>query len=186
MKITTYGLGAIGSNLIIQLVKQFPDFDYVGVDFDKIEERNLRTQAFFIEQVGMPKALAIPVLGSRYVRKFKYTPILKKIETTQVFKAGDLYIDCFDNSASRKLLCGLGDVLHVGFSPMYTAEIIWGEKYDVPGDVDSRQGDICSMGDAVSFINFVVNFTVLTISDYINKGEKNNYIITNKTKIIKL
>ena len=195
MKIHCYGLGAIGSNLLIQLLKTFPDFDYVGIDFDKIEERNLRTQAYFIEQVGLYKAQAIPILGARYVRKLKYTPIIKKVDAQffqkydillKFFGVDTLHIDCFDNSASRKLLCAPGNVLHIGFSPLYTAEIIWGEKYDVPGDVDARQGDICSMNDAVPFINFVVNFAVLTISDFINKGEKNSFIITNKTKIVKL
>ena len=194
MKIYVFGLGAIGSNLIVQLMKQFPDFEYFGIDYDKIEERNIKTQAFFLEQVGMPKAQAIPIISSRFLRKFKYTPQNLKVEThiSKKYNLKDkdsLYIDCFDNSKSRKFLFtekSDDNVLHIGFSPFYSSEIMWQKDYDVPNDVDQRQNDICSMNDAVSFINFIVNYSVLNISEYINKGIKSSYIITNKTKIVKI
>jgi len=195
MKIYVFGLGAIGSNLIVQLMKQYPDFEYFGIDYDKIEEKNIKTQAYFLEQVGMPKAYAIPIIASRFLRKFKYNPQNIKIEKPicidyNISDKDSLFIDCFDNAKSRKLLLGTqighGNVLHIGFSPFYSAEIMWQKDYDVPNDVDKRQNDICSMPDAVSFIHFIVNYSVLNISNYINNGIQNSYIITNKTNIIKL
>ena len=191
MEVHVYGLGAIGSNLIIQLMKQYPDFSYFGYDFDKIEDRNIGPQAFFQEQIGVPKALAIPVIASRFLRKVKYTPVNKKVESSQTGKYSNpncIHIDCFDNAKSRKLLFK-GDaknVLHIGFSPFYTAEIMWDKDYDVPGDVDPTQNDICEMGDATPFVHFVVNFAALTISKYLNEEVNHSYIITGKTGIKKL
>jgi molybdopterin/thiamine biosynthesis adenylyltransferase len=209
MKITVFGLGAIGSNLLVQLSKQYPDFEYVGVDFDKVEERNLRTQAYFLEHVGAPKVQAMRVVLSRHLRKPKYTPVQRKIEPSDLNTSSkglgglisDLWIDCFDNSESRELLrvagsnekilfSGTVPTLHVGFSPLYTAECIWNENYEVPGNVDPRMADICSMTDAVGFIHLTVNAALLNISQYLEskpdcngRRHGHDFLITNKSKI---
>ena len=189
-KITIFGLGALGSNLLVQLVRQFPDYSFVGVDFDKIEERNIRTQAYFVEHVGQLKAQAIRAVAQRYVRKLAYLPVVQKIVEPRVPNSEDfLWVDCFDNTQSRLLLtpnlrfCADHPILHVGFSPFYTAECMWNKDYDVPGDVDPTQNDICSMSDAVSFIGFIVNLTALTISEYVQNNRKRNFIVTNKSTV---
>lgn len=186
-----FGLGAIGSNLIIQLMKQYPDHGFFGYDFDTIEDRNIGPQAFFMEHIGAPKSMVIPTIASRFNRKIKYKPINKKVETPQLDIINDpnnIILDCFDNTQSRKLLCTgkAKNVLHIGFSPFYTAEIMWDKDYDVPGDVDPTKNDICEMGDATPFIHFIVNFAALTISKYINDEINDSYIITGKTGIKKL
>jgi len=194
MKVTIFGLGAIGSNLLVQFVKQYPDFEYVGIDFDKVEERNIRTQAYFVEHVGLLKSAVIRAVLQRYARKIKYTHDLRKVDASFPLKGpveDDLYIDCFDNSESRRILTMFDpisqtkdlNILHLGFSPFYTAECIWNKDYDVPGDVDQRQNDICSMVDAVGFINFFVNAALLNISEFVGNKRKSNFIITNKTRI---
>jgi hypothetical protein len=191
MKIIVYGLGAIGSNLIVQLAKQYPDFEYVGVDFDKVEERNLRTQAYFIDHVVMPKAQAIRVILQRFMKKPRYEAKLLKIipEMGVINNIGaDTYcFDCFDNTASRKLLTPHGDypIIHLGFSPFYTAEFKWNKDYEVPNDVDPHAGDICSMTDAVSFINMFVNLAVMKFSEFLSDNTKKNFIL-NHTKVINL
>jgi molybdopterin/thiamine biosynthesis adenylyltransferase len=185
MRICVYGLGALGSNLLVQLAKQYPETEFVGVDFDKVEERNIRTQAYFLEHVRMHKADAIRIVLSRHLRKLKYISSKLKIEKPkQVIIDADLSIDCFDNSVSRKVLWEAkdsmilnGELLHIGFSPFKTAEIIWNDSYDVPGDVDPTRADICQMDDAVGFINFVVSLSVMTIHEFITKKEELNLLI---------
>lgn len=186
MKITIYGLGAIGSNLLVQLSKQYPDFEFTGIDFDKVEERNIRTQAYFIEHVGSPKTAAMRTILARFNRRPKYTPLNHKL--TRAVDTGlmvdELSIDCFDNTESRKLLkSSSGHMLHVGFSPFYTAECIWNEDYEVPNDVDTRQADICSMTDAVPFIHYIVNAAALNVSHWLETKQKRNFIVTGKTKM---
>jgi hypothetical protein len=187
-RVVVFGLGAIGSNLLVQLSKQYPDMMFQGIDFDKVEERNIRTQAYFLEHVGQPKVMAMRSILARFNRKPSYLPVNTKI-TTKVgiqpkLPEDELYLDCFDNSESRRIIAGSkGNILHIGFSPHYTAECIWNENYDVPNDVDSAAGDICSMTDAVPFIHYVVNSAALSISEWIQSGKKRDFLVTGKSKL---
>lgn len=184
MHITVYGLGAIGSNLLLQLARQYPQYQFTGVDFDKVESRNIPIQAYFRENVNQAKAKAMQVVLTRY-GSVKYTPELKRILSPiqPITDRPWLGVDCFDNSASRALITGSDCILHIGFSPAYTAECIWNDKYEVPGDVDSTLGDICQMQEAIGFIHFIVNRAVLTISKFITEDVKESWIVTGKTKL---
>ena len=189
MKIKMFGLGAIGANLLLSLTRQFPDYDYEGIDFDTVEDKNTKTQPYFIEHVGMLKAIAMRVLLTRYNQKIKYTPNTKKLVSRPTMETDCLYIDAFDNTESRKLLHTPDEKtlflpsIHVGFSPSFTAECLWDEKYDPPNDVDVSQADICTQQEALSFIQLVVARASMTIGQYLNEGAKENWIITGKNKI---
>ena len=195
MDIYIFGLGAIGSNLLLQLIKKYQDFQFHGIDFDSVEDRNMNTQAYFLNHINMPKAQAlIPIIGTK-IRKFKYRPITKMITDIESIKdvvkdsEGNKYviIDCFDNMKSRMLFNSFrGNILHVGFSPQYAAEVIWHEEYSSPNDLPAGEGDICVMAEAVPFINFVVSLAAFAVSDYIDNNIKTSYIVTNKHKIISL
>ena len=190
-KITVFGLGAIGSNLTVQLAKQYPEIEYTGIDFDKIEERNIGPQAYFHGMIGQPKTHALRAVLSQYVRRIKYKPVNHRVtEANKPIKteADELFIDCFDNSASRKLVTPPGDqnILHVGFSPLWTAEMIWNKNYQkVPGDVPAGL-DICEFAGATGFIHFVVNLASITISDFIETGKKKQFLVTNKYMVKEL
>lgn len=186
------GLGAIGSNLTYQLSKRYEQ-EIIGVDFDNIEERNLHTQCYLKSHIGMPKAQAMSIVLNLSNRKpCAFKPVIKKIESVsdikQFINEKTIVLDCFDNSASRKIVNELSmeNVLHIGFNPQYTAEIIWNEKYDVPGSVDPNNNDICEVRDAIHFINFVVSFAGYVIDDYIVNDVRGSYIITNKKNIISI
>ncbi len=102
-----------------------------------------------------------------------------------------LLVDCFDNTESRQIVKNAypyvsSCILHVGFSPQYTAEIIWNENYSVPNDIPKEQNDICEMSEAVPFINFVVSLACMNISDFFSKNEKKDLIIIDRNKILKL
>lgn len=197
--IYVFGLGAIGSNLLLQLAKKYPNFKFVGIDYDVVEERNLGNQAFLRPHIEMPKAHVMNIVLSLKLQNFNYCGVDKEIKNSNDLKeivkdvqsTGEfLIIDCFDNSASRKIIVDeffdCKSLIHIGFSPQYTAEIIWNYQYEVPGDVDPHGADICEVRDAIPFIGFVNNFAALVISDYIEDGVQNNFIITNRYQIKKL
>ena len=202
MKVVIYGVGAIGSNLFVSLVKQFPDWNFVCVDFDIVENRNLRTQSYFREHIGQPKVSALLAVGMRYCNKLKYTPLkiritkeyLEKFKYIENLQQKELWVDCFDNSESRKILKDLYakqnknniELLHLGFSPLYSAESIWDRCYDVPNDVDARQNDICSMVDAVGFIQMFIGYVMIQINTWVEFNAKESFIITNKIKYVRL
>jgi molybdopterin/thiamine biosynthesis adenylyltransferase len=184
MNISVFGLGALGSNLLLQLARQFPDSSFLGVDYDKVEERNIPIQAYFLEQVGMKKVDAMNVVLRRYLRRPKYTPQQQYIQSLVTEFEDDLVLDCFDNVASRRFLKGASkNVLHIGFSPFYTAECIWDHEYDLPGDVDPKANDVCQMQDAVGFIHFTVNAALLNISRFVIEKRKTSFLITNRQDI---
>lgn len=196
-KIFIFGLGAIGSNLLLQLIKKYPENEYIGIDYDIVEERNINTQSYLLPHVGMKKVNAIQIVLGLNMRKFNYIPLNKEITSGKdlaemaCLDAVDdyLFIDCFDNSKSRKVFKVDGwkfNCLHVGFSPQYSAEMIWNENYSVPNDIPEEQNDICEMNEAIPFINFTVSRACGVISNFIEKNIKEDYIITNKYNIKKL
>lgn len=196
MNIYVFGLGAIGSNMLLQLIKKYQDFSFYGIDFDKVEDRNMNTQAYFLNHVGLSKAQALmPVIGTK-LRKFQYKPFTRKISSEKDIadivretegEKDYLLLDCFDNTQSRKLFNMIGgNILHIGFSPQYAAEILWHEHYSAPNDIPEGQNDICVMAEAVPFINFVVSLACFTVSDFIDSGTKTNYLITSKHRIVTL
>jgi hypothetical protein len=189
MNISIYGLGAIGSNLMVQLFRQHPDYSFIGVDFDKVEERNLATQMYYLEHIGYNKVVALKGTLNRFNRVVNMQGINKKVESDtdiiSISNKSNLIIDCFDNSESRRLFNNIKDtpILHVGFSPFYTAEIMWHGIYDVPGAVDPNAPDICEMDQAVPFINFVVSLSSMVADNFLKSGEMKSFIITNKYTI---
>jgi hypothetical protein len=197
LNIIVFGLGAIGSNIALQLGKQYKDIHIIGVDFDRVEERNVRTQAYFVQHIGYRKSDCMgPILISKKSNA-SYLSINKKIETIDdiyeiknKIKEGDyLILDCFDNVKSRMIFNGLGKdekCLHIGFSPTFTAEIIWHKDYSVPGDIQENLPDICTLDEAVAFIAFVTSFASIVIGDFIQNKTTDSFIIKNKYEIVKL
>ena len=197
LNIFIFGLGAIGSNLLVQLVKKYPQYKYFGVDYDIVEERNLMTQAYFKPHIGQLKVRALTPVLSMKLNKFNYEGKMNKIQTGQDIdavlrynvdtdKQHNLFVDCFDNSESRALLhkhLSASNIVHVGFSPQYSAEILWGHAYSVPKDIPEDQNDICEMTEAIPFIQFVVSLACMNISEFVDNDNKKNLIITNKLRI---
>ena len=187
-KFVVFGLGAIGSNLLKQLSNIYPKAEFIGIDFDTVEDRNIATQAYMLPHIGMKKALAMQIVLGLNNRNSKFKMMTQKIISKDMARSliitpDTLGIDCFDNSESRKLLEGFDNVLHVGFNPKYVAEIIWGKDYTAPNDIDPEENDICEMASAVPFINYVVSMASFTINDYISTGEQNNYLISDRFKL---
>jgi len=196
-KYVIFGLGTIGSNLLMQLASMDPEGEFIGIDFDKVEDRNIPTQAYFMPHIGLPKAQAMQIVLGMKCRKVKYTPCIMELKSKKdPFLSdviGDLKnnndtigFDCFDNSASRKLLEGIPRILHVGFSPQYAAEVVWGDDYVAPADLKPEDNDICDMSDAVPFINLVVSVAAMACKTWVASKVKNNYLITNKMQIRKM
>ena len=94
-----FGLGAIGSNLISNLVKTYPDLHYIGIDNDIVEDRNLKTQNYLMEHLGKPKSEMTKMILSRTIKKLSYTSINKRITKDNLPK--------FENDSlhTRESLC---------------------------------------------------------------------------------
>jgi predicted ThiF/HesA family dinucleotide-utilizing enzyme len=180
--ITMCGAGAIGSNLVDNLIRQ--GFKKISViDFDRVEDGNRHTQIWSSREIGQLKVAALrnrmfEVLNTQIIA------ISKKLDKSNLslIEPSNLVIDGFDNVPSRKLITDYCkekyiDCLHIGLFQDY-AEIIWNEKYRVPDEVTNM--DICEYPLARNIILLAVAIATEILITYVELGEKRNFVITLK------
>ena len=180
MRFAVCGVGALGSNLALTLVKMGAK-NMLLIDKDRVESRNLATQAFGLEDVGAPK---VEVLRNSWFREtFVEVDVFNKELTGnnagKLLGKPDLIVDVFDNSLSRQVLKDYAqthviDCLHAGVNDQY-GEIVWNEKYQVPSDTGL---DVCDYPLARTLVLLVASTAVEAIMQFIAASEKNNYSIT--------
>ena len=138
------GCGAVGSNLIDNVVRQgFKKI--IVIDMDRIEDHNRHTQIWDKRVIGSLKVAAIKNHVFNVMSDATVEIITKKLDETNVKKllgAEGIIVDGFDNSVSRKIVtsfCKESKIpcLHVGLYKDY-AEIIWNEFYKPPDPLRQR------------------------------------------------
>ena len=117
LKIGVAGIGAIGS-WFTTFARNIPDTSWVLVDCDRVEPKNVLSQAFDPSCINRNKADAMALTALRYwgFGPDQYTS--RGVEITglnidAVFADVDLIVDCLDNAPSRRLLIGAGKKLVV-------------------------------------------------------------------------
>ncbi|WP_425399510.1 HesA/MoeB/ThiF family protein [Aeoliella sp.] len=171
------GAGALGSNLVDNLARQ-GFLQLRVVDFDRVDQHNVSTQAYGVADVGAPK---VDVLRNQVFRaaEVELDAVDKKLDERNVrklLKGADLVVDTFDNSASRQLVqqhCREAGVecLHVGLYADY-CEAVWDEFYRVPADAE---GDVCEYPLARNLVLLAVAVASELLVRYVLAGEKENY-----------
>jgi molybdopterin/thiamine biosynthesis adenylyltransferase len=180
-KFVICGVGAIGSNLVENMVRQgFKNFTVI--DFDRVDDHNRHTQVFSRRDIGQLKVAA---LKAKMYESMGVTieTVSAKLESNNIIKfikAGAFVIDGFDNSDSRRLVttyCQANKMtcLHAG---LYKdcAEIHWNEGYKVPDPVKGM--DVCEYPLARNVILLAVTVATEVIIRYLAKGVCENYVIT--------
>ena len=178
--ITICGAGALGANLAESLARCGARRLRV-IDRDRIEERNLSTQPYEMDEVGAKKADSLARLIYRAVG-LEIESVAKELNAQNVGKllaGSQVVVDCFDNSASRQELTdhceqkGL-PCLHVGLADAY-AEVIWNEMYRVPS---AKSDDICDYPVARNLVTLAVAIACETIITYLAEKRANNWSVT--------
>src|SRR3954462_14855435 len=105
LRVTICGVGAVGSNLADNLVRQGVS-RLRAIDKDRVEEHNVSTQAYGEADVGVWK---VEALRNRLFRVagVEVEPVRKELtaqNARQLLGGCDLIVDAFDNSASRRLV----------------------------------------------------------------------------------
>lgn len=174
-RITLCGAGALGANLAETLARMGCQ-KLTVIDKDRVEERNLSTQPWQKSDVGSPKARILANSLFRAVGA-SVTPVCQELTEAnagKLLKDAELVVDCFDNSPSRQLLKGRGEVLHAGLAADY-AEVIWDELYTVPSPA---QDDICDYPLARNLVLLTVAVTSEVIVGWVATGEKRSFSLT--------
>jgi len=132
--ITLIGCGFVGGIAVNELCRQFlahhahlPEF--LLVDDDRVEERNLPTQEFYQPDLWKPKA---EVLANSLTVRYgaKANALVQRIERLEQVPKSDVILDCVDNIATRQLIHRYGllhDVVicHIALSPDGVGFIDW-------------------------------------------------------------
>jgi hypothetical protein len=183
-RVIVFGVGAAGSNVLLNLVASNPGLDYVAVDFDVVEQRNVdaHTQNFTRADLGRPKVQAIQRIVQQQFAKRIETHNIRVTTASDVLQTGanstGLVIDCLDNAVSRNLLHRLRshyDILHVGFSGQLTGEAVWDGVWTNMAESKSDKAiDVCQLPLARPFIMALTGAAALVASHFISTGEKRN------------
>jgi molybdopterin/thiamine biosynthesis adenylyltransferase len=178
--LTICGAGALGSHLADNLARQ--GFRRLRVvDRDRIEEHNVGTQLYGESDVG---AWKVEVLRQRLFRAtgVEIEAVRKDLtnrSAKSLLQDGGLVVDTFDNSASRRLVqegcrtLGL-PCLHVGLYADY-GEVVWDERYRVPGDVG---GDVCDYPLARNLVLLTVAVASEEIVRFALTGARQDWSVT--------
>jgi molybdopterin/thiamine biosynthesis adenylyltransferase len=174
------GAGALGSNMAENLARL--GFRLMTViDKDRVEEHNVGTQIYSLEDVGAKKA---DILRNVIFRSVGVEIVVHGDELTQknagkLLKNARLVLDTFDNSASRKIIkeyCQTNEIecLHLGVNDGY-GEVVWNDRYVVPSDAGL---DVCDYPLSRNLILLVVSVASEVLVRFCVDGVKENYSIT--------
>lgn len=175
------GVGAIGSNLVENMVRQgFKKFTVV--DFDRVDDHNRHTQVYGRRDIGQLKvaALKAKIFDAMGISIETFSTKLEPGNVKKILKTGSVVVDGFDNSDSRRLVteyCHANKItcLHVG---LYKdcGEIHWNEGYRVPDPVKGL--DVCEYPLARNVILMTVTVATEILIKYLDKNIKENYFVT--------
>jgi molybdopterin/thiamine biosynthesis adenylyltransferase len=179
-RIVVCGAGALGGNIVDGMARcGFKDI--AVIDFDRVTEANLCTQPYFSVDCGTKKvsALCNLVESATGVCIDIYDRRLDAMNVRKLL-VGELVVDAFDNSESRKVVrdyCLEKKVpcLHAGMGDGYS-EVVWNERYTVPKD---RPGvDPCDVPLARNLAVITAAIVVETVIGFIATGERKDRSFT--------
>jgi len=182
MNIVIVGIGALGSHLAMLL--RNVDVKLTLVDFDRVEQKNLRSQ--FHTRMGSNRnkaQAAVQTMNGMWGSVM--TPIPHKLTADniqQILGAADLVVDCVDNGETRRLIQGF--VRKQGIPCLHGAlsadgimgKSVWDEYFTV--DDENIQGQAtCEVGDFLPFISFVSSMLAMAIQKWMADGTEVSYNI---------
>jgi molybdopterin/thiamine biosynthesis adenylyltransferase len=178
--ITICGAGALGGNLTETLARMGAHRLTV-VDFDDVEERNLSTQPYGRRDIGAPKArvLAGEIYRAVGVEVDARLERLTADNVDELLEPAELVVDCFDNSASRRLVTDWASrtdtaCLHAGMAYGF-GECVWNEDYTVPRD---EAGDVCDYPLARSLVLMCVGVAAELVAEFVADGGRRSVEMT--------
>jgi hypothetical protein len=177
------GVGALGSTAAT-LCRTLP-VRLSLVDFDRVESKNLLSQAYTRQAVGKNKAEALRLqLRTFYGVDAKAYPVrLTAANVASLAEGADLLVDCFDNAPARRVVLdhaaatGVASV-HAGLAADGGFGLVrWGERF-VPDESDAPGQATCVGGEHLPFIGLVAARLAVVIAGFVRTGARADALIT--------
>ena len=179
-RITVCGAGALGANIVESLARAGLSKLKV-IDRDRVEERNLSTQPYQLDDIGAKKARALAYFVYRAVgvEVEALSLELEERNAAKLLSGSDFVIDAFDNSTARATVSRYSQeaavpCLHAGLANGY-AEVLWDEVYRVPSPA---QDDICDYPLARNLVTLTVAVACESLIGAVLTGAQRNWTAT--------
>jgi hypothetical protein len=183
MRLLFCGVGALGSHAAT--LCRTLGADLALVDFDRVEAKNLLSQAYTRQAVGKNKAEALRLQMRTFfgVEAAAYPVRLTGQNIAQVAAGADLLVDCLDNQAGRLVVLeharssGTASV-HAGLAADGTFGLVrWGERF-TPDAEDSEGQATCEGGEHLPFIGLVAAALAGAVRDFVRDGTRRDALVT--------
>lgn len=183
MRILFCGVGALGSNAAV-LCRNL-DADLAFVDFDRVESKNLLSQAYTKQAVGRNKAEALRLqLLNFHGRRAQAFPVrLEETNVAALAKGAGLLVDCLDNLAGRTVVAAHAaragtPAVHAGLSADGTFGLIrWSERFR-PDAEDAPGQATCENGEHLPLIGQTAAALARVIQDFTSSGLRRDVLVT--------
>jgi molybdopterin/thiamine biosynthesis adenylyltransferase len=177
------GVGALGSTAAL-LCRTLPA-KLSFVDFDRVESKNLLSQAYTRQAVGKNKAEALKLqLRTFYgVEATAYPVRLGPSNVATVATGADLLVDCFDNAESRRVVLSYAassgvPSVHAGLAADGSFGLVrWGERF-VPDEADAAGRATCEGGEHLPFIGLVAARLAVVVAAFARTGAREDAFVT--------
>ncbi len=182
-RVVICGVGAIGSHAAM-LCRNL-DATLVLIDFDRVESKNLLSQAFVKPSIGKNKAeaLKLQLLNLYGIKSESFGQRLTAENVETLLQGADLVIDAFDNLKSRELVSAHAreralPLVHAGISGDGTFGLIrWDERF-VPDAEDHEGQATCETGEHLPFLGLLAAALARTVQDFLGAGVRRDSFVT--------
>ena len=183
MRIVFCGVGALGSNAA--MFCRNLEATLVFIDFDRVESKNLLSQAYVKQSVGKNKAESLKLQLSNFhgVKTEAHGVRLAEGNIEALCGAADLLVDAFDNAASRELLSAFArkagkPLVHAAISADGTFGLVrWDERFTADAE-DAPGQATCEGGEHLPMIGQVAAATARAIQEFCADGKRADRMVT--------
>ncbi|MBZ4336451.1 ThiF family adenylyltransferase [Corallococcus interemptor] len=182
MRIVFCGVGAIGSTAA--LLCRNLDATLVFIDFDRVESKNLLSQAYVKPSVGRNKAeaLKLQLHNLHGVKAESFGVRLTRDNVEALCKGADLLVDAFDNQDSRQLLSDHTrktgtPLVHGAVSADGTFGLVrWDERF-TPDAEDTQGQATCEGGEHLPLLGLLAATLARAVQDFLEHGVKRDAFV---------
>jgi hypothetical protein len=174
MRIVFLGVGALGSTAAM-LCREL-GATLVFIDFDKVESKNLKAQAFVKQSLGKNKAEALKaqLLNFYGIKAEAFGVRVTADNVAELLKDATLAVDCFDNAQSRAIVSAQArrqqlPLLHAAISGDGSFGLVRWDARFTPDAEDAAGQATCEGGEHLPMIGLLSATLARTIQDFVGK-----------------
>jgi hypothetical protein len=189
VRIAFCGVGALGS-LAVTLCRNL-DATFALIDFDRVESKNLLSQAYVKQSVGKNKAEALKAqLFNFYGTKTEAFGVrLTEANVEALLASADLVVDCFDNAQSRELVSRYArtskkPLVHAAVSADGTFGLVrWDQRFKADAE-DTPGQATCEGGEHLPLLGLLASTLARTIQDFVTSRQERDSIVSLQSVVV--